>query len=322
MKRRRKIPAAKPCGCVFGSCLKCARPGNRLIVPPETVAAMWADYSAGMSLSAVERKYARTPKSLRPIFARRGYTVRPTPFGHAARDPQTGRVLPFKPATPAQITAAIRPLTRIKVPRSLSLEWRRRPMSWRRQLIRRIRAHVRPPHPRPATPFSRNVQPFEYGTPAVMRLQDRLNRGRDTRHRACQIRPCSEGVIYRGRLYFWTGRTEKNFAAGSGYISSGKREKKERLHHVIYREHHGAIPPAHTVIFRDGNKNNFAPRNLALRSMADCARMNQWKNLPVAAQKNVIEKMQRQRALTMARKARRQTAALLAAADFTTALQR
>jgi hypothetical protein len=31
-----------------------------------------------------------------------------------------------------------------------------------------------------------------------------------------------------------------------------------------------------TVIHADGNKNNFAAKNLVLRSMADCARMNAW----------------------------------------------
>ena len=45
---------------------------------------------------------------------------------------------------------------------------------------------------------------------------------------------------------------------------------------MIYEEAHGRIPEKFTVIHKDGNKNNLLPENLALRSMAECARQNAW----------------------------------------------
>lgn len=307
----------KPCGCLFGSCLKCAQPGNKLITPAELVAEMWAAYQSGKSLAAVEREFQRPEKSVRQIFVRRGYSVRP--FPHPKHDPVTGRIIPFTPAAPEKIRAAIAQLKFVSVPPELKQEWRRRPMPWRLRLLRQIIAAVKPRNLRPTTPFSKNVIPFDYGTPAAMALAARLNAGCTSQTKRVQIRPRSQGVIYAGRLWFWVAHTD---GAAVGYLSGGKNHRR-LLHHEIWESHHGRkIPAAHTVIFRDGNKNNLAPKNLALRSMADCARLNAWHHrLPPAAQKAVLEKIQAGRAATMARKSRRQTAALIGGGGLLAALK-
>lgn len=44
------------------------------------------------------------------------------------------------------------------------------------------------------------------------------------------------------------------------------------MHHVIWEEtHKRKVPPGHVVVFRDGNKNNHAPENLALKPRAAIA---------------------------------------------------
>lgn len=312
------LAPARPCGCKQGCCLKCSRRDNRHYHSPEKVAAMWAALQSGKKLSEIKREFG--VGEVRNILARRGYVVPRSPH-HPAHDPVTGRIIPYTPHTAAQITAAIRKLKRVGVPPELKHEWKKRPMAWRRKLIHRIRAQVTDHCPRPTTPFSKNVLPFEYGTPAAMRLLARLNVGRTSQTKVAALKPCSQGVIYPvsvgraspradSQFWFWAHHNDGH-EAGARYSEMGPAPRRA-LHHVIYEQHHGPIPAAHTVVFRDGNKNNFEPRNLALRSMAECARMNcPHRRLQGAARAQWFEKIARTRAATMARKARAQTGALV-----------
>lgn len=51
--------------------------------------------------------------------------------------------------------------------------------------------------------------------------------------------------------------------------------------HIEWEKHHGEpVPPGHAVIFRDGDKRNFAQGNLELISRADLMRRNSYLNLP------------------------------------------
>lgn len=236
-------------------------------VSDELVRLMHADYSTGMALNAVGRKYGRSRNGVRNIFHCRGLFVRP--FNAPSQDPKTGRILPFVPKTAAEITALIRGLKRVSVPAALKLEWRRWSMDRRRDFIRRARYHLNQPG-RPGTPFSSNVTPFEYGSPAAMAIEAKLNRGTNSRTKRIKIKPCSQGVIYRGKLYFWTHGAK--YTSGMGWSPTIGRPS---LHHIIWEEHHGGkVPAGQTVIFLDGNNNNLAPENLGLRSRADCAREN------------------------------------------------
>ncbi len=53
------------------------------------------------------------------------------------------------------------------------------------------------------------------------------------------------------------------------------------MHHQVWREHKGPIPPKHIVIFKDGDRTHCEIDNLQLISMADNARRNSiWAKLP------------------------------------------
>jgi hypothetical protein len=53
------------------------------------------------------------------------------------------------------------------------------------------------------------------------------------------------------------------------------------LHHQVWKEHKGPIPPKHLVVFKDKDRSNCAIDNLELISMADNARRNSmWATMP------------------------------------------
>ena len=312
----------KPCGCQHGCCLKCSRRDNRLYWSAQEVAAMRADYESGMSAAAVERKHGVAKKGLADIFLRRGYSMRPLKYAPPPRDAH-GRIKPLTPATPAQIREYISRLKYVTVPPELKQQWKTSPMAWRIKLVAQIRARLKSAKERPTTPFSANVTPWSYGTPAAMAMAAQLNRGRNSQTKLVSIRAGSCGVIWDGSLWFWTARASDGSA--TGYLSWGKSNRnacgKKLLHHEIWeRTNRRPVPAKHTVIFKDGNKNNFKPANLTLRSMADCARMNsipgRLKKDPrnpvlLAKAKAHIEKILATRSQTRTHKARTQTGVLL-----------
>lgn len=53
----------------------------------------------------------------------------------------------------------------------------------------------------------------------------------------------------------------------------------EMLHHIIWREHYGPIPPGHNVAFRDGDKTNLAIENLELVSRTEWAARHRAENI-------------------------------------------
>lgn len=270
------LPRAKrkPCGCLAGSCLQCRRPDSKGYWSPAEVAAMRADYESGMSASAVERKHGVAEKGLRSVFQRRGIPWRK--WNQRQAHHANGQFVRDTPKTPAEITALIEAAPRLTIPAPLKNEWRDHwSLAKRKQFVDRLRASLqRRGHTfAPTKPHSKNVQPFDYFTPAARAIVKVANFGRTSQTKAIQMRPASQGMIYRGELWFWThdGYQRQLF----GHESEGRGGHRPFLHRHIYELHHGPIPPKHTVIFRDDNKNNFDPKNLALRSMADCARLNQ-----------------------------------------------
>jgi hypothetical protein len=77
-----------------------------------------------------------------------------------------------------------------------------------------------------------------------------------TRGFTLRARTFQEAVTYRGRKFT---------PAKSGYLREtiGRRESRY-LHHVVWEEKHGPIPPGHKVCFRDGDRLNCASDNLFL----------------------------------------------------------
>jgi HNH endonuclease len=259
----------KPCGCTFGSCMQCRKRGHKLIWSATEVKAMWKDYSSGMSRGAVEQKYGVGKKGLQDIFERRGYKLRPYKFRQARRI--NGAFVADPPKTAAQITEMIRGLKRLAVPEGLKKEWRLWSLAKRAVFTKRLRKRF--PSTRPTGPFSTNVEPFEYGTPRAHQIVARLNLGCSSQTKVATIKPSSEGVIWCNQLFYWIKNKQ---GSGDGYQSGGNPKSRVFLHRMLWERHNGRlVPPKFTVIYRDGNKNNLQPENLTLRSMADCARMNQ-----------------------------------------------
>jgi hypothetical protein len=168
-----------------------------------------------------------------------------------------------------EIRALIAALPRLAVPRPLKQVWKRWSFPKRRAFVKKLR--VRFPSTRPTGPFSKNVEPFEYGTPRVCQIAAAMNVGRNSQTKIIALKPGSEGVIWCGQIFFWDG--EQTYVRGTGWR---KGEGRPLLSHIIWtKTHRRPVPPQNTVIFLDGNKNNFDPHNLGLRTMADCARQNQ-----------------------------------------------
>lgn len=79
-----------------------------------------------------------------------------------------------------------------------------------------------------------------------------------------------EGVFYNGRKFT---------PAKDGYLRlstcCGRKRANERgeamLHRIVWVEHHGAIPPGHQVMFRDGDRRNCAIDNLFCKSRREAS---------------------------------------------------
>lgn len=236
---------------------------------------LYAEYTAGFSLNALAKKYGRTRNCLREIFDRRGLPLRVV-CRRPAFDPKTGRILPARRMTPAQIDELIAAATKIRIPDALRLEWRTWSMDRRREFIARLRAKLRSPRDRPDKPFSSNVEPFEYGSPRAHQFAAEMNAGLGSHEARVKMDLVSQGVIWRDRLYFWSPEG-KTTGTGAYYIGPWRPGTgRPALHRIMWEEIHGRkVPEGMVVRFADGNPNNFEPENLILRSRNDVARENQ-----------------------------------------------
>ena len=65
-------------------------------------------------------------------------------------------------------------------------------------------------------------------------------------------------------------------------ITDTRNPKRDRqfVHHLIWRQHHGDIPPGHCVIFANGDKTDLRIENLRLITRAENMRRNGISNMP------------------------------------------
>jgi hypothetical protein len=236
---------------------------------PELVAQMYAEYQTGISMAALAQRFGKHRRSLCQIFARRGLKLRPCKRLNEHRS-STGQFQPAKPLTQKQVTGLIKRATKLAVPFPLKLQWRKWSLERRGQFIARLRAKLNSPKDRPQTPLSKGMAAFDYATPRAHEIAATMNEGLDSRSAAIKINICSQGIIWRNFLWFWSDKV--------GYVSGPWTPNGGRpcLHHVIWEEHNGRnVPSGHVLIFADGNKNNFAPANLKLVSRDLICRQNQ-----------------------------------------------
>ena len=230
---------------------------------------MYADYQQPMSLAAVGRKYGIDRRSVRENFERRGLTVRPSPCVET-RHRDNGRWTPYVPFTDEQLEELIARTDRLHVPIELKLEWRKWSLERRGWFISRLREKLKLTTERPALPFSNNVEPFDYATPCAHDLVRRTNEGTDSRGARIKLDICSQGVIWSGRLWFWSHKV--GYQSGPWTPEHGRPS----LHKTIWEEKHGRnLPPGHVIRFADGNPNNLNPDNLVLATRNEVCRANQ-----------------------------------------------
>lgn len=244
-------------------------------IPMDLISAMHAEYLAGATFAELERKHKRSKSTVRDLFVSRGLYVRP-PAPNAWRKHRADGSWERKdPATDEEITAAIKAATKLVIPESLKLDWRHWDLARRGEFIRRLKAHLNHPRSTPSGPYSSNVQPFDYTSPAAWAMLTAANSGRGSRSWALKMDIGSEGVIYEGRLWFWNqkmnGYMSRNHPDGGTYWLA--------LHRHIYTTKVGPIPTDMTVRFRDRNQNNFLPSNLYLCPKQEVCRENQHRAL-------------------------------------------
>ena len=291
----------RPCGCRNGRCLLCMKPGDRGYFTPAEIKAMYADYTAGLSLTAVGAKHGIDRKSVGGNFTRRGLALRPQ------KKPALGFGVKIPEPTAKELAAMIAGLKKIQVPPALKQVWKTRwPLARRKKFVQKMREKF--PGTRPTSPLSAGLEFFEYGTPAAHAILDRLNIGRTSQTKVAVLKPGSEGVIYGGILWLWVHSNDRRY----GYQKGGPWRGRFFLHRWLWEKYNRrAIPAGMTVIHADGNKNNFAPENLKLRSMADCMGQNTLHRLPPAELRACWERAAQTYARTRLQKSRALTAALL-----------
>ena len=131
-------------------------------------------------------------------------------------------------------------------------------------------AMANPDHPARRTRFQKGIEPWNKGThyQAGGRSGETRFKAGSRNGRASILwmpigseRVRSDG--YLERKLTDTGVTRRDFVC---------------IHHIVWREAGREIPPGHALIFKDGNKRNFALENLELISRADLMRRNSVHN--------------------------------------------
>lgn len=260
-----------------------------MTLPIERVALMYADYTSGMSLAAVGRKYDRSSTAVRQLFQSRGLPIRP--YREFRKRDEKGRMVGKKPLTKKQIDALVAKAKSVNVPKELHAEWRHWSIRKRGAFLNRIRARLKPRNQRPELPFSDNVEPFDYGTAKAWKIAREINAGRSSQNFIVSIKPPSQGVIWKGSLWFWTANT--------GYVKGPHRPDKsvQLLHRVIWQEATGQqLGKGDIVRFKDRNPNNLDPANLVHLTRSQLARENQAKGLNRKGRErmNILLKRQQQ----------------------------
>lgn len=255
---------------------------------PALVASMHAEYLAGKSFAELERQHSRPRSSVRSLFVTRGLEIRQDPTMIRHHNPD-GTWKSFRQKTAAEIDALIAAATKIAIPPEIGVEWRHWDMPRRCEFIRRLRARIADPQDRPDLPFSSNVLPFHYGTPEAMAIIDRLNDGLPSQLFKGKICLTSQGVIWDGRLWFWS-RRERYYCEGVKYE---KGRARPALNRAIWESVNGPIPRQHLIRIIDGNPNNLAPSNLRLVSMNESMRENQFQALQTISRRRTAALLKR-----------------------------
>lgn len=233
---------------------------------PELVRQMHVEHLAGTNLFQLGLKFGYVDGNIKKAFLRLGLEVRIVP--KAGCFLSTLRRLPEE-----ELIALAERQTRVCTPKEIKTEWREWTMAKRAWFIGLLRKRL-PQFSAPDTPYSKNVEYFDYTMPNVEAFLKAKNEGRTSHVAGCKIKVGSQGVIWNGDLWFWTPK--------AGYVqgvSWTPEHGRPLLSHAIYESVHGPMPADGVIRFADGNPNNFDPDNLVLASRNDLCRENQATSL-------------------------------------------
>jgi len=240
-------------------------------IPAAAVEAMYADYQAGMTLADVDRKHSHSKGSSRCIFSSRGLALR-MDFNAAKSRRPDGSFAPLILKTEEEIELLIQSATRLAVPADLAVEWRKWPLARRADFILRLRARLNDPNDRSELPFSSNIVPFDYATENAWDIVKERNAGSSSRYWVTKMDIRSQGVIWDGRLWFWS-RKEHIYIEGVRWTAGVGRPL---LHRQIFERTHGVVLTIDDIVrIIDGNPNNLDPSNLILADRNEVCRENQ-----------------------------------------------
>lgn len=221
----------------------------------DRVKRMYAMYIGGAMFTEVAREFGITNhSSVRQAFVSRGWSLLPRPNG--------GRFVRSRDMkTPAQVNAIIRRQTRLVVPADLAYDWRHWSLGRRAGFLRKMREHLADPRDAPRLPYSSNVVPFDYTSIEAREIADKINAGATSQQAGRKLNLRSQGVIYDGRLWFWTSGTGYVYRLPGGYVGP---TSQIMLHRHLWEQAHGPLAPGQVVRTIDGNPNNLTVENLCL----------------------------------------------------------
>lgn len=237
----------------------------------QLVTQMYAEYQTGLSLGEVGRRHGgRSYGCITSLFKTRGLAIRENKTRNRCTfDKAKGCFIALPSLSVKELDVIIARQTRVCRPTEMRYQWERWSLQERGWFIARMRQKLNLPGERPTTPFSANVEPFDYASPRAHEIAAAMNLTATSRKALVKVRAGSQGVIWGGDLWFWArkvGYQKDPWTPGQGRLS---------LHKTIWEQTHGRkVPPAHIVRYADGNWNNLDPANLVLVSRNEMLREN------------------------------------------------
>ena len=100
--------------------------------------------------------------------------------------------------------------------------------------------------------------------------------------RAYKYASCKKSQFY---FSYWNKQRRRSELGRTRIATRGHMEvliedKWMRMSHIVWQQEHGPIPSTHTIIHKDGDKQNIDPGNLMLRARKDQLKMVSFHNYP------------------------------------------
>ncbi len=107
--------------------------------------------------------------------------------------------------------------------------------------------------------------------------------------RAYKYASCKKSQFY---FDYWNKERRRSELGRTRISTRGHMEvliedKWIRMSHLVWQQAHGPIPSTHTIIHKDGDKQNIDPSNLMLRARKEQLKMVSFNNYPLTVQQAI-----------------------------------